>query len=113
LDLDNPQISKLGKSLLEKFCTLKPSHRYTALEALKHPWITRDKDAEIPRNSIEQGILLMDSDAKLRKAVFTSFFLSATKINNSRNPQNDSISVNMSSSTVSMSFDEYKTRIQT
>lgn len=55
----------------------------------------------------------MESDRKLRKAVQTVFFLSATKFPPIRPQTDHSFSMNnMSSSTVSMSFDEYKSRIK-
>ena len=34
-------ISKVARSLFQNMCKLHPTHRYTAKEALKHPWITR------------------------------------------------------------------------
>lgn len=37
----SPELTKLAKSLFENFCKLSASQRYTAKEALKHPWITR------------------------------------------------------------------------
>lgn len=55
LDLDLPCFNDLSKSLLLKLCAHNPVHRYSASEALNHPWITR-QGTDIPRSFIEQEV---------------------------------------------------------
>lgn len=43
-------VSKLAKSLLKNLCQLKPNNRYNCSKALKHPWVTGDKNGAIPLN---------------------------------------------------------------
>ena len=52
LKFDN-KISYMGNNLLKKLLELNPSWRYTAFEAIKHPWITRNVKDEIPLTSNE------------------------------------------------------------
>ena len=43
--------SHLAKDFFLKLCVYPPSERYDAKAALKHPWITRKLNAEIPLTS--------------------------------------------------------------
>jgi serine/threonine protein kinase len=40
--------SPLARDLFVKLCNIIPSERYTAEQALRHPWITRDLQSPIP-----------------------------------------------------------------
>ena len=42
------KISPMAKHLIFKLLEPNPSWRYTAAQALKHPWITRNKNDEVP-----------------------------------------------------------------
>ena len=44
----NRKISYMAKNLLNKLLEPNPSWRYTSDKAIKHPWITRNKNDEIP-----------------------------------------------------------------
>jgi calcium/calmodulin-dependent protein kinase I len=50
----NKDLDPLGMNLFLKLCQIKPSKRYTAEQALKHPWITREKNGEIPMGIQEE-----------------------------------------------------------
>ena len=73
------RISKLQQSLIEKLCHPKPSLRYTVDQALKHPWITRNFDGEIPRNHFEEHEYLNELDEKFRKVLNMVYFLSVVR----------------------------------
>ena len=42
------KISYMAKNLMHKLCEPNPSWRYSASLAIKHPWITRNPNDEIP-----------------------------------------------------------------
>lgn len=44
----NSNFTKLAKDFFLKLCNPSPIERYTTDKALKHPWITRDKNGIIP-----------------------------------------------------------------
>ena len=50
----DPVISDLAKNLINKLAHTQASHRYSAKDALKHPWITRRNDNSIPMSFTEQ-----------------------------------------------------------
>jgi len=50
---------------MEKLCALKPSSRYKAEQALRHPWVTRNFDDKIPRSLFEENIFTYEIDVKL------------------------------------------------
>ena len=41
-------LSKLAQNLFCKLTAIQANHRYTAMDAYKHPWITRDISTDIP-----------------------------------------------------------------
>jgi len=41
-------LSKLAESLFNKLTAIQATHRYTALDAIQHPWITRKMSTDIP-----------------------------------------------------------------
>jgi len=53
--------------LFTKMCEVKVSRRYTVDLALRHPWITRDNRAEVPRKFLEEQFLEIDADRQLKK----------------------------------------------
>ena len=52
--------------------------RYTAKDALKHPWITRNKQDKIPETLMDQ-LNLIESDQQLKQKIQMAFFLSIIK----------------------------------
>lgn len=54
-------ISKLAKNLLKNLWNMRPNHRYNTHRALKHPWITRDKNGKIPLSLPEELDINMNS----------------------------------------------------
>lgn len=73
------KFTSIQQSLIEKLCHPKPSMRYTIDQALKHPWITRNFEDEIPRNHLEQTEYLNSVDDKLRKVLNLAYFMSVIK----------------------------------
>lgn len=69
-------ISSLAFKLLQNLLNVNPKLRYSANKALKHPWITRDKDAKIPLNMFEEMELHMRAYEKLKLATRVAFAMS-------------------------------------
>jgi serine/threonine protein kinase len=46
-------LTKNAQHLISKLCARETSLRLTCYEALKHPWITRDLDGELPITFME------------------------------------------------------------
>ena len=42
------KVSYMAKHLMHKLCEPNPSWRYTGAQAIKHPWITRNKESPAP-----------------------------------------------------------------
>lgn len=73
------RFNKFSQSLIEKLCHPKASLRYTVEQALQHPWITRNFDAEIPRNNFEKNVFLNETEEKLKRIFNLLFVLSVAK----------------------------------
>ena len=52
--------------------------RYTAKDALKHPWITRNKQDKIPDTLMDQ-LNLIETDQNLKQKMQTAFFMSIVR----------------------------------
>ena len=70
-------ISFMGNSLIKKLLEINPSWRYTANKAIRHPWITRNINDDIPKTFNE--ILSMRNNFKNAKfimliSIFLNFF---------------------------------------
>ena len=50
-------LSKLAKHLFSRLCMVKPNLRFSAYKALSHPWITRQREDELPQNNLEMTVL--------------------------------------------------------
>ena len=64
----NNNISPMAKHLILKLLETNPSWRYTGLQAIKHPWITRNKEDEIPLTFNE--LLIKSNYKKILKDLF-------------------------------------------
>ena len=77
-------ISKHARHLLDTLCQKRINFRSTAREALKHPWITRKLDEELPK-TIQQlreaAVGDIDVEFKLRKAMNVLLFCSIIRKN--------------------------------
>lgn len=73
---ENNNISKLAFRLLENMLNVNPNTRYDALIALKHPWITRDKNGIIPLSMYEEMQLNIVAYDKLKLVQRMAFVLS-------------------------------------
>ena len=62
------KVSPMAKHLILKLLEPNPSWRYTAIQAIKHPWITRNKNDEIPLTFNE--ILTKSNNKKIAKDLF-------------------------------------------
>lgn len=55
LDFKNSKISSHAQHLLKRMIAREQSHRYSANEALQHPWITRKFDDPYPMTKAESS----------------------------------------------------------
>ena len=80
LEFDN-KISFMAMHLLKKMLEYDPSKRYKAIDALKHPWITRNPQDKIPQTFNEQlnNISIINNAKKL---MMISIFLNYLKKSN-------------------------------
>ena len=76
----NNNLSYMAKNLIHKLLEPNPSWRYTSDKALRHPWITRNKNDEIPKTFNE--ILTRRNNLKNSKdLLFICIFLNYCKVN--------------------------------
>jgi len=73
-----------AKGLFLNLCTLMPIDRYSATQALKHPWITRD-ETPVPLSSLEKYRRHKDI-LRLKGIVFSVFFGCLTGFTEKRSP---------------------------
>ena len=59
-------LSKHSRQLLENMLNVNPNNRYDAQVALKHPWITRDKNGIVPLSMYEEMQLNIMAYDKLK-----------------------------------------------
>ena len=77
----NNKISYMAINLMNKLLEYDPIKRYKASDALKHPWITRNPEDNIPQTFNEQlNTFSIVNNAK--KLMMISIFLNYFKINN-------------------------------
>ena len=75
------KISYMAKNLMHKLCEPNPSWRYSASLAIKHPWITRNPNDDIPLTFNE--ILVRNNNKKnAQSLIMISIFLNYIKKNN-------------------------------
>ena len=75
------KISYMAKNLMHKLCEPNPSWRYSASLAIKHPWITRNPNDDIPLTFNE--ILVRNNNKKnAQSLIMISIFLNHIKKNN-------------------------------
>lgn len=81
IEFSSRRFNKFSRNLIDKLCHPKPSLRYTADQALQHPWITRDfaGGGQIPRTAFEHGEFVNEIEDKLRKMMNLMFFVSVVK----------------------------------
>lgn len=51
---DSLILSPMARDIFTKLCNPMPIERYTAEQALRHPWITRDFDSPIPQTESQK-----------------------------------------------------------
>ena len=77
-------MSPQARHLLESLCQKRINSRSTAREALKHPWITRKLDQDLPQTLQQlRDAAIVDSqvEVKLRKAMNVLMFCSILRKN--------------------------------
>jgi hypothetical protein len=62
------KVSPMAKHLILKLLEPNPSWRYTGAQAIKHPWITRNKNNDVPLTFNE--ILVKSNNKKIMKDLF-------------------------------------------
>ena len=72
-------MSPMARDIFTKLCNPMPIERYTAEQALRHPWITRDFSAPIPQTE-SQKVREVQAESILRNALNITFFLSVAKL---------------------------------
>lgn len=72
-------ISEQALSLLEHLLQTNPNLRYSSITALKHPWITRDKNGVVPLNMYQEMQLNMAAYDKLKHLQKVMFAISVLK----------------------------------
>ena len=74
------KVSFMANNLIRKLLEINPDWRYTAEKAMRHPWITRNKNDEIPKTFNE--ILMRRNNLKNSKdLLLLSVFLNYCKVN--------------------------------
>lgn len=80
LEVEIP-FSDLAASLFWKLCSRSLADRYSANQAIKHPWITRDlTEGVIPLTQSEE-VKLIEADALLRRVQSAVLFIAIQKMN--------------------------------
>ena len=72
-------LSAISKNLLERLIQVDRTLRYTAQDALQHPWITRQKQNRIPQNLVDQ-MQSIAFEKKLRRKFNLAHFLAIQKL---------------------------------
>lgn len=72
-------LSWIAKNLYQRLTMIKSHQRYSAEEALQHPWITRLKQDFIPQNMSEHMNTVLHENSLKRKMIF-GCFLSLVKL---------------------------------
>lgn len=75
----NNDLSGLAMRLLENMLHSNPNNRYDAQVALKHPWITRDKNGVIPLSMYEEmqmNIMAYDKLKLVQRVAYAMSILS-------------------------------------
>lgn len=70
---DDSHFTPMAYKLLESLLNVNPNLRYSSQRALKHPWISRDFEAEIPLNMFEEMQLNMKAYEKLKFATRVAY----------------------------------------
>ena len=94
------KVSYMAKHLLKKLLEPNPTCRYTAINALKHPWITRNCDDEIPltfsdilinRNNIQNAkdLILMNIFLNYMNKIYLNKEGENNQNNNNQNNNNN------------------------
>ena len=71
---ENCSISEMAKNLMRKLLMKNPSHRYTAIPALAHPWITMRKYDKIPFSTCDK-FLVEEHKKTLSNLLLATLFL--------------------------------------
>jgi serine/threonine protein kinase len=67
-------LSWVAKNLFKRLTMIVGYKRYTAKDALKHPWITRNKQDKIPESLMDQ-LSQIEIDQNLKQKMQIAFFL--------------------------------------
>jgi len=82
------KLSFMAKNLNQKLCEVNPSWRYSAHLAMKHPWITRNPNDEIPL-TFNEILNRNNSKKNLNQIIMISIFLSYYKKKEVKSKENN------------------------
>ena len=76
-------ISYLAKNLIGKLLEINPSWRYSSDKAIRHPWITRKKNDEIPK-TFNEILSIRNATKNIKDIYLISLFLNFCQKNKKR-----------------------------
>ncbi|CAI2362963.1 unnamed protein product [Moneuplotes crassus] len=76
IPIDASLFSPMAHKLLENLLDINPNFRYSSQRAQKHPWITRNFEAQVPLNLFEEMQLNMRAYEKLKLVTRTAYAIS-------------------------------------
>ena len=82
------KLSFMAKNLNQKLCEVNPSWRYSAHLAMKHPWITRNPNDEIPL-TFNEILNRNNSKKNLNQIIMISIFLNYYKKKEVKSKENN------------------------
>jgi serine/threonine protein kinase len=78
IQIDSSVITPLAESLLVRLCARNVRDRYSAVQALNHPWVSRNLEAPVPLTQDEEQAQ-SSADRNLRRAQQVVIFLSISQ----------------------------------
>ena len=61
-------VSEEAKDLIKKLIVVEPEDRWTAKQALEHPWIKKHGNSNTVHNSMMEGLRSLSAESKARLA---------------------------------------------
>lgn len=99
--------SWIAKNLFSRLTMRKNHQRYSAEDALQHPWITREKTNQVPQ-TLQENMNTVLFENSLKRKMLVAFFLSYMKV------QQEAREVDCDPRQImtSVQLSEYKTKVE-